>query len=773
MRSGERGRPALLAALVAGCGLSCLPVAGSAAPAPDAGTSEDVTVVGKARAASGGGLIQPQAAPKSVSTVSQEYIRKQAAIQNAFQFVALTPGANVSTVDPYGLSSESSLTVRGLGQDELGYVLEGMPLNDIGFYVAYPSQFVDSENIDEISLAQGSAELDAPVISAAGGLMSVTMQDPSIKPGGSMDASYGSYHANREFIRLDTGLIGNSGLRAFASYSHTQADNWRGSGRDKRQHVDFKLVRDWGAGNRASLFGTWHDGVTTGYPLVSLDGFQQYGRSGPDNYDGTYTADDGANYWRLHVATFRLFYMGAPTTLKLGDRLSFEATPYWQYGYGNGPYGTTLTSTGNFQGAEGPYTIPLPNGASSATVMADYQDTQYRAGFTPKLTYRTAYNSLVAGYWYDYSDEHDRQPYSPLGEDGTPANIWAEPDRTLLRLPDGRLLLAGEDRVRTQVNMLFVGDTLSLLHDRLKIEAGFKEAMVRRDGTNQIPGPQYKAILNSAEPLPRLSVSYRPTPEHQVFASATTNFRTPSQATLFDSYFGGVRSGVGNTNLKPEYSISEEVGYRYRGRMITASATFFNYDFTNRQIATLVGGSNINQSINSGGQTSRGVDVELGTRPWHHVSPYVSGEYLHATIDNDLQVGADYLPTTGKTAIRSPRWQAALGLGYDDGVFFGSVGLKYVGSQYSTFMNDEKIPSHAQADVGLGYRLPELGLAARPELKLNLVNITDENYLSGVANPTANATTMTGKFGTRIDGSSPTYYLTGGFAAIVTAKQAF
>ena len=79
----------------------------------------------------------------------------------------------VSTTDPYGLSEQGSINIHGLGQDELGYVMEGMPLNDIGYYTAYPSQFIDSENIDEISLAQGAADLDSPVISATGGLMTI------------------------------------------------------------------------------------------------------------------------------------------------------------------------------------------------------------------------------------------------------------------------------------------------------------------------------------------------------------------------------------------------------------------------------------------------------------------------------------------------------------------------------------------------------------------------------------------------------------------------
>jgi hypothetical protein len=761
--------------LLAGC--TCLPCmalgVARAQTAPSRATAEDVVVYAHKRAVRGGGLIKAQDASKSVSTVSSQFIKTQATIQNAYQLVSLLPGANVSTSDPYGLSQQNSITLRGLGQDEIGYVLEGMPLNDIGYYDGYPAQFIDSENIDEIALAQGSADLSSPVISAAGGLMTLTMLDPSVHPGGTVNVSYGSYHANREFVRLDSGLIGDTGIRAFISFSHTGADNWRGSGREKRTHVDFKFVKEWGDGNRISWVGTYHDGITTGYPLPTLAMFQAYGRSGPDNYNGTYAPGDGA-YWRLNVGTYRLFYTSLPSRFSLTDALSLDVTPYWQYGYGNSPYGTTLNTAGNYQGTQGPYTVAIPGAVNGVgTVMADYTGLQYRAGVIPKLTYDWGHNSFVFGYWYEYDDETDQQPYTAVSPSGTPGNLWVDYDQGLIRLPNGQLLLAGQDQVRTQINMLFLGDTVTALDGKLTLEAGFKEALVSRNGTNEVPGPQFKAIINSAEPLPRAAARYQIDTANQVFVSVNTNFRTPSQATLFNTYYGGAIYSAANTNVKSEYSISEELGYRYQGPVLTAAATFFNYNFTNRQIATVVGGNQIGETVNAGGQTSRGVDVELGARPWHGFSPYVSGEYLNATIDNDLPVGNDYLPTAGKTAIRSPRLQGALGLSYDDGRIFSIATVKYVGSQYATFLDDQKIPSHAQGDLAIGYRLPRLGLAARPELRLNLINITDANFLSGVANPTSNAQTAIGRHGTVIPGVEPSYYIGGGFAALITASQGF
>jgi iron complex outermembrane receptor protein len=115
----------------------------------------------------------------------------------------------------------------------------------------------------------------------------------------------------------------------------------------------------------------------------------------------------------------------------------------------------------------------------------------------------------------------------------------------------------------------------------------------------------------------------------------------------------------------------------------------------------------------------------------------------------------------------------ALGLSYDDGTFFANFNVKTVGSQYATFINDEKIPGYTVENMGFGARLPWTALRARPEIKVNLSDLSGVSYLGSVANPTPNAQTQMGVGGTTIAGSSPTYYLSGGFAAMVTYTQAF
>ena len=726
----------------------------------------------------GGGLIAPEDKAQGVSAVGADYIAAQAPSEHAFQLVKLLPGANVATSDPFGVSNSYSLTLRGLGQDEIGVLLDGAPQNDIGYFYAYPSQFIDAENLRQVSLAQGAVDLDSPILNGVAGLLSVSSRDPDKTFGGLADLTYGSYNLKRSFVRLDSGQIPGTGLSAFISYSYTGVDNWRGYGADKKQHVDFKTVEEWGDGNRIAVAASYNDALTSGYPQPTQAEWQQYGRG--FNYDSSYinaanpTGD--LNYWKLYLSSFRNLYFSLPSTFKLTDTLTLDVTPYVQKGYGNSPYGTTLATTGNYVGTSpDTVTLALPNAQDGvANVMGDYTGDQFRSGAVFKLSWQLANHTLVAGYWFDYDDDLDQQPFTALNAGGDVPTLWAY-SSSLVRTTDGQIYYAMNEHTISQAHAGFVADSAKFLDDRLQVDVGFKGVYSSRNGTNNLYGPQYDISYYTFQPLPRAAVRYQIDPSNQIFANLTTSFRAPNEYDFYDTYSGGAISGAASQSLKPERSVSEELGYRYQQGGLIGSITAFNYDFSDRQIATVVdrGGALINATVNAGGQTSRGVDAELGLPAFHGVTPYVSAEYLDATITSNIQVGDDWLPSRDKTAVRSPRFQGAAGLSYKDEHLSGSVSVKYLGSQYSTFLDDEKIPGYAQLDASVGYDFGDLAYAKHPSIRINLLNLTDRKALSGIATPTTNANTVTGLRGTDIAGASPTYYIGAGFAASVTVSAGF
>lgn len=719
----------------------------------------------------GGGLIKPQYAPKSVSTVSNDYIQKQSPATSPFMLVQLLPGAVVSEVDPWGLSG-GQIALRGLDQTEMAFIWEGMPIADVGVYTTYPSEFVDGENMTELSLQQGSSNIDTPTVNGSGGLFTFHDRDPSDKFGGLADVGIGNYNYTREFLRVDTGTIGNTGIKAFISGSYQHDDAWRGPGVDNKTHMDWKFVKDWGDANRVSLVGAYQYSVQNSYTNPTLQTWHDVGRS--YNWDSYYTYGD-VNFWKLNRNPYHNFEMAAPSHFNLGHGVSIDFTPYMWHGYGNGTLGLTQYSGPNYLGNElVDVEFPHTSDDGTAPAMLAFIDKQYRSGFNSTASWQTGHNRAYVGWWFDYSNDHDYNTYSPVSAAGEPPSVWGDVD--VIRTTDGRKFLGQDFDTKTTIHTLYLGDAYKLLNDKLTLEAGFKEAIVNRDGTNYLPGPQYKAVLNDSQPLPAASAHYQFNERHQIFASVSTNFRSPVNTTLYDTYSyidGSAHPGA--VGLKDEYSIAEELGYRYTGPLIVGSFSYFHYNFVNRQISTPVPGTNnaVTNSINAGGQTSDGFNVELGTRPFWHFRPYLSAQYLHATIDNNILVGDDLLPTAGKTAVRSPSFVGAAAIDWDNGMFFWNLNVRYVSHQYSTFTNDERMPGYYEMGGTVGMRWHDVGKIKAPTVQVNFVNLTDNKFLSGVNGVTTNALDTRGIYGTTISGSSPNYNIGEGFGVFATLKAGF
>ncbi|MBM9399994.1 TonB-dependent receptor [Gluconacetobacter azotocaptans] len=754
--------------------------AGPRTPAPTAEHVEvtsQVSPLGVTGHAPGGGLMRAEDGTKTVQTITRDFIAKQSPTANPLQMTQMLPGANVSLSDPYGLVG-GNVVIRGLSSAQIGWIYEGAPLNDIGGGFFYANEVIDAENLSRVSVQPGTANIDTPTVAASGGVVNLGTIDPSATRGGYASMSYGSFKLNREFIRLESGTIGHTGLRGFVSYSHTHANDWRGPGGDEKQHVDMKLLKEFADGSRMALVTSYNRQINQQDLYPTLAQYRQYGNG--YNYNDTYSSISDTNFYKLHQNPYENLVASLPVDLRVTRNISVSDTPYVWWGHGNGGGASLLTEGSTYAGAQKVGADLNGDGAvTPGQKVLSYTPSwsrYYRVGNTAKTEIHVANHSLTAGYWYEWSDEPQKSPVSYVNQaDGGASDIWGESFR--VRLPGGAEYNSRQVRTLTQVNMLFIGDTLSLMNGRLQLQAGFKEAMVSRKIRNDLPGAASRAAQNVSEPLPQVGLRYAINDRHQIYVTGSTNFRTSSNTSLVNVYSSSTgKLGTAANMVQPEYSIEEEIGYRYRGSTIIGDISFFNYNFTNRQLTLnmMQNGATTAITANAGGQTSRGVDVQIATRlVLAHLRPYVSFEYLDARIDNNIRSGSDYLPTKGKHAIQSPKTQASLGLDWDDGSFFANLNLKYVGAQYSTFMNDQKLPFFVTNSVTLGYRLRSLLFLKAPQFQLNFNNITGAVRRSGVYSFTSNAKATRGVYGTLIPGNAPTYYLLPGFAMIGSVSTAF
>src|SRR5215831_17450955 len=107
--------------------------------AQSAGTEALEEVVVSASRRTEIGLVNVQTAPKSRVTLTDEYLKTQAAGQTVFQSIIQIPGVNFTNSDAYGTSG-GNLRIRGFDGSRVSVTFDGIPLNDSGNYALFTNQ---------------------------------------------------------------------------------------------------------------------------------------------------------------------------------------------------------------------------------------------------------------------------------------------------------------------------------------------------------------------------------------------------------------------------------------------------------------------------------------------------------------------------------------------------------------------------------------------------------------------------------------------------------
>ena len=91
-----------------------------------------------------------QTAAETMSSITPSAIQEKLPNASPLQLANTLPGVNFGGVDSYGLSILNFVSVRGLDETEIGYMIEGIPGVDNFNYFPYTESWVDNENIADI-----------------------------------------------------------------------------------------------------------------------------------------------------------------------------------------------------------------------------------------------------------------------------------------------------------------------------------------------------------------------------------------------------------------------------------------------------------------------------------------------------------------------------------------------------------------------------------------------------------------------------------------------
>jgi iron complex outermembrane receptor protein len=796
--------------------LLCLALASSfvSAASHAADNSSDVGRV-TVEGAPGGtdtGLIQQEDSAKARSSVNRDFISKQAPTSNPFMMLNLLPGVNAYSFDPTGLFG-GGLRVRGFNSDQLGFTIDGAPVNDSGNFAVFPQEYTDSECIDNIFVTQGSTDIDAPHIGATGGNIGITTITPSDTFNVRAAQTIGSNSLTRTFGRFDTGKVMGGPLKNTFCVSKTRANKFKGPGGADRDHFDYKGQLDLGGGNKVSAGLLFNNAINANIRALNKSQISLYGTkydfgnippvhqpfNGTKINDPTYApnvaanitsatgaiGDANAGYYNLNINPFRNLIATANANFKVAQNAVLTINPYFWYGYGTGGNELKTQTDSVRDGTKlrfgvAPFYSPTVGGDVLYVYNGSVTET-YRPGGTVKLDADWNNQHFLGGIWYERARHIQTGTYVNIDNAGHAADLWMRNSDQYLLYNDGTPVQSRNYKTISTGQSLFLQDTIGLMQDKLSLVLGIADRQIKRDFTNTASslvggGADYTIDRTYKDTLPNIGLRYQLDKEQSLFANAAKNFKAPANFVLSGLLVGGTFvNGVltGATLRQPtvdkETSNNFDLGYRWQSDRLTFSGTAFYIDFKNRIATSFDPTTALTTDQNVGSSRNYGAEGEIGYKLAAGWSLYSSLSLMQDKIEDSLIVvkatngSLVTLPTKGNFYPDSPKVMAGLQLQYDRAGWNGFIQSKYTGSRFTTLLNDDSIPGYWLWNLGGGYTFQPTSWFKSAVIRFNVFNVFNSNYLnlnSGSGSSfTNNATAYTAPNGATVAANLPQLYV--------------
>ena len=752
------------------------------------------------------GLITQEESPKMRSSVNREAIERLTPLANPYQMIDLLPGVNTFSQDATGLFG-GGLRVRGANSDQMGFTVNGVPVNDSGNFAVYPMEYVDAENICEVNLTQGGTDTEAPHVGASGGNIGISYCGPDDKTGFRFAQTLGSLNSRRTYVRADTGLFANDKAKFFVSYSNTYANQFQGPGSAQRDHVDMGVeIRPNDQWRLTSNF-SYNQMFNNNFRTLTQQQIDSGGRDqvfssnpaiNPTAVFGTaqtaaaVTADN--TYYKNSVNPFVNIIWSGKAEYKMSKDVTFSAEPYFWFGHGTGGSQQKVLAESAYSGSSLNYGIrDINKDGDTLDRLYVYNSNvteTYRPGITLKSNIRLDNHDVMVGAWFERARHLQTGPALAFDSGGAVSDPWLFNSNQYLQYGNGKNYQSRNWQTISTSTSLFAQDTIKMLEDKLLLQLGVRGTQITRDFTNYANSgstsvlgastADYDISKTFGKVLPNIGLRYRLDEQQQVFANVAQNMRVPNNSALANLLVGGtVQNGVltGATLRDPvvqmETSTNLDLGYRFASDKWTFAGSMYYIDFQNRIASAYDVTANQTIDFNVGAVTTKGVELEAGYKINSNWSMYGSATYNISTMKNDYPLTATAsLPTAGAQLPDTPNWMAGLRVSYQSNTWYGNLDMKYTGSAYSTLVNDEQMSAYTLFNGSIGYRFEDYGLLKNPSIQFNVYNIFNTKYQrvssSSGSGFTTNAVALPG-----IAASAPSYYIGAPTFVSVTLRAGF
>lgn len=723
-------------------------------------------------------LAENRQTPIAVSTIKIKEIQTKIGTQDITATMVNTPSVYVA--GQAGGFGDSRIAVRGFGQDNTAFLLNGQPINGMEDGLMYWSNWSgmsDIANGIQIQRGLGSSKL---AISSVGGTVNFVTKATEMREGGYFQAGIANDSYFKTTLGYSTGRLDN-GWGVTAMLSHWQGDGYnegtKGQGQNYFLSIGYKLNESHNFNFLITGAPQWHDQNFT----KPISDYLEYGKRYNNNWgtlDGKYETER-RNFYHKPVANLNWDWL-------INEKSSLSTVLYasWGRGGGTGNYGSRQRTEDGYvdfdaivanniaAGGEGMF------GNNTYLVRASMNNhnwyglvSNYETELSENLTlnvgtdlrtyygthFRQVENFLELNSWTEsrrLRDDSHQQVTDPVFNTVTEsfaANPWTATFNTMDE--DQRIDYDNSERISYaglfgQVE--YATDMFSVFFQG----AVSTQSHQRFDRYDYLPEYEDSKKVNNTGFNVKGGGSYKFNPQNSVYFNTGYYSRQPYHDNIYLNFTNEI-----NPLTQNEKIFGLEAGYSYRSSIFNANVNLYRTSWkdrvtTNTRVLsadTEFGGIIVPEgtqifTTNEGvEQLHSGIEIDFGVRPITNlnIKGFLSvgnweyqGDVFTTVRDEDRNVlereGED---VDGGKVGDAAQFTAGLGLNYQI-IQNLSVDFdwRYYDNLYATVSarkENLELPSYHLADFGVSYRL-NLGSTGKNSLdfRLNINNAFDTEYLS-------------------------------------------
>lgn len=756
---------------VAACAFAA-PLSAQTATDPSATLATDASATAPGTDGAGGDIVVLGfGQSRQVQSVNAADIARLTPGSSPLKAIEKLPGVNFQAADPFGAYEWAvRISLRGFNQNQLGFTLDGVPLGDQSygnFNGLSPQRAVISENVGQVRLSSGAADLGTASASNLGGAVETFTSDPTRDLGLRFAQTLGSYDAQRSYLRIDSGEFeGLGGTNSgYVSAVRQKARAWEFDAKQGGYQVNAKFVHK---DSHVTLTGyfAFSDKQEPNQDSVAHNagGIEPYYRSllYPNfgaalaylDANGNVPVNAPANYLNYYGDAQRKDYLGyAKLDYRFSDAVTFSNQVYYHHDDGEGQIAGPITVAG----LPALFRIYYPGQnlkqvfGNSGYALRTTEYTVDREGLLSRLAVEAGNHEIELGGWYEHNANTVRRRWYAFPIDN-PSTPYVRADPALRRLTQ-----YGSD-VDVDIVQFHLRDRWHVT-PAVTLEAGFKSSLQFANGAvpvQPLPGALSGASTGLPEGkistkkwfLPAVGGTWDVTSSEQLFANVQKNVRQfqTSVAAGLSPYNLGSQQAFDQLKAEtsPESSWTYEAGVRSHRQVslgpitaIEGQVNYYHVDFSNRLlqisatpvIASVVGGVSILQNV--GGVTTNGVDFATTLRFGPHFSLYDALSYNSSKYDDNYTSGTATVPTAGKYVPNTAKWLNKVVASANDGPFDVQVIGDFVGRRFATYTNDQSVPGRVLLSAQAGYALPPIGGLGLKNTRFS-VNVTNLTNRKGI-----------------------------------------